>query len=174
MRTTNIKCPNCSKTNRIPVAAQGKPKCGNCGHHLPWIVDALDDDFAEVAEQADVPVLVDMWATWCGPCRMVSPVLDQLAHERAGDIKLVRVDVDQSGSVAPGGGRIGMDAAEIQALYPGQVEERPHKYVEGALYLRVVPDDSPSVLVFEVSPEGKVQRWRVGVPPQADYVEGCS
>lgn len=86
----------------------------------------------------------------------------------------VRVDVDQSGAVAPGGGRIGMDAAEIQALYPGQVEERPHKYVEGALYLRVVPDDSPSVLVFEVSPEGKVQRWRVGVPPQADYVEGCS
>ncbi|MFJ8957770.1 thioredoxin [Lentzea sp. NPDC102401] len=96
MRTTNITCPNCGKTNRIPVAAQGKPKCGNCARPLPWIVDALDVDFAEVAEQADVPVLVDMWATWCGPCRMVSPVLDQLAHERAGDIKLVRVDVDRA------------------------------------------------------------------------------
>lgn len=96
MRTTDIACPNCGKTNRIPVVAQGKPKCGNCGWPLPWIVDALDDDFAEVAEQAEVPVLVDMWATWCGPCRMVSPVLDQLAHERAGDIKLVRVDVDRA------------------------------------------------------------------------------
>ncbi|MFC3897143.1 thioredoxin [Lentzea rhizosphaerae] len=96
MRTTDLACPDCGKTNRIPVAAQGKPKCGNCGRPLPWIVDALDDDFAEVAEQADVPVLVDLWATWCGPCRMVSPVLDQLAHERAGDIKLVRVDVDRA------------------------------------------------------------------------------
>ncbi|MFD9701145.1 thioredoxin [Lentzea sp. NPDC059081] len=96
MRTTDIACPHCGKTNRVPVAAQGKPKCGNCGRPLPWIVDALDDDFGEAAEQADVPVLVDMWATWCGPCRMVSPVLDGLAHERAGDLKLVRVDVDRA------------------------------------------------------------------------------
>lgn len=96
MRTTEIACPNCGKTNRVPVAAQGKPKCGNCGRPMPWIVDALDADFAEVAELADVPVLVDLWATWCGPCRMVSPVLDQLATERAGDIKLVRVDVDRA------------------------------------------------------------------------------
>ncbi|SES44381.1 thioredoxin [Lentzea albida] len=96
MRTTGVACPNCGRTNRIPVAAQGRPKCGNCGRPLPWIVDALDGDFGEVAEQADVPVLVDMWATWCGPCRMVSPVLDQIAHERAGEIKLVRVDVDRA------------------------------------------------------------------------------
>ncbi|MCP2242407.1 thioredoxin [Lentzea aerocolonigenes] len=91
-----IECQNCGKKNRVPAAAQGKPKCGNCGQPLPWIADALDDTFAAVAEQADVPVLVDLWATWCGPCRMVSPVLDQLARERAGDIKLVRVDVDRA------------------------------------------------------------------------------
>jgi thioredoxin 2 len=70
------------------------PRCGNCHQNLPWIADAGDDDFAEVAERAPVPVLVDMWATWCGPCRMVSPALEELATERAGRIKLVKVDVD--------------------------------------------------------------------------------
>lgn len=88
--------------------------------------------------------------------------------------RLVRVDVDQPGAVAPGGGRIGMEAAQILALYPGQVEERPHKYVEGGSYLRVMPEDSATALVFEVAPDGLVQRWRVGLPPQVDYVEGCS
>jgi len=55
-----------------------------------------DDDFAAVAERASIPVLVDFWATWCGPCRMVSPALEQLATERTGVIKLVKVDVDRA------------------------------------------------------------------------------
>jgi thioredoxin 2 len=55
---------------------------------------AGDNDFALVAEQSRVPALIDFWAEWCGPCRMVSPVLDQLAQEKAGQIKLVKVDVD--------------------------------------------------------------------------------
>ena len=63
---------------------------------LPWIAEAGDDDFAAVAERASIPVLVDFWATWCGPCRMVSPALEQLATERAGVIKLVKVDVDRA------------------------------------------------------------------------------
>jgi thioredoxin 2 len=70
------------------------PKCGNCHQALPWIVDAGDDDFAAVAEHSPVPVLVDLWATWCGPCRMVSPALERIAVERAGELKLVKVDVD--------------------------------------------------------------------------------
>lgn len=60
-----------------------------------WIVDAGDQDYAEVVEKAGVPVLVDLWATWCGPCRMVSPALEKLATERAGQLKLVKVDVDK-------------------------------------------------------------------------------
>jgi thioredoxin 2 len=92
--TTTIRCPNCGSTNRLPAAAQGKPKCGHCHRPLPWIVDAGDDDFAAVAERSSLPVLVDMWAPWCGPCRMVSPALAQLAEERAGQIKLVKVNVD--------------------------------------------------------------------------------
>ncbi len=91
-----IKCPHCGRRNRVPAAASGTPRCGNCHKPLPWIVNAGDGTFAEVAEQSTVPVLVDLWAPWCGPCRMVSPALAQLATERAGSLKLVKVNVDES------------------------------------------------------------------------------
>jgi thioredoxin 2 len=93
-RTATVACPHCGRRNRVPAAGDGVPTCGNCHRHLPWVADAGDDDFAQVAEQASVPVLVDMWATWCGPCRMVSPALERLATSRAGELKLVKVDVD--------------------------------------------------------------------------------
>jgi thioredoxin 2 len=92
--TDIVTCPHCSKPNRVPEAASGKPRCGNCHQWLPWIAAAGDSNFSDVAEKASVPVLVDLWATWCGPCRMVSPALEQLATERAGQLKLVKVDVD--------------------------------------------------------------------------------
>ncbi|KUJ42287.1 thioredoxin [Streptomyces sp. NRRL F-5122] len=96
MQAATVSCPNCGRTNRVPVAAEGRPKCGHCKQALPWIVDASDDDFAEVADNAAPPVVVDLWATWCGPCRMVSPALEQVARELAGRIKLVKVDVDKN------------------------------------------------------------------------------
>ena len=96
MRTTTVVCQHCGKKNRLPVAASGTPKCGKCHEPLPWIVDAGDADFSEIAEQASIPVLVDLWAVWCAPCRQVSPVLARLAHERAGQLKLVKVDVDKA------------------------------------------------------------------------------
>ena len=91
-----IRCPHCGRRNRVPAVASGTPHCGNCHEALPWIVDAGDDTFAAVAEAASIPVLVDLWAPWCGPCRMVSPALAQLATELAGKIKLVKVNVDNS------------------------------------------------------------------------------
>ena len=91
-----VVCPHCERKNHVPAAAEGTPKCGNCHRPLPWIADAGDDDFHEVAEKAAIPVLVDLWAAWCGPCRMVSPALEQLARERAGRVKLVKVDVDKA------------------------------------------------------------------------------
>ena len=96
VRRTVVTCPHCGKRNRVPSVADGVPRCGNCHNSLPWIAEAGDDDFAAVAERASIPVLVDFWATWCGPCRMVSPALEQLATERAGVIKLVKVDVDRA------------------------------------------------------------------------------
>ena len=96
VRRTVVTCPHCGKRNRVPSVADGVPRCGNCHHSLPWIAEAADDDFAAIAERASIPVLVDFWATWCGPCRMVSPALEQLATERTGVIKLVKVDVDRA------------------------------------------------------------------------------
>ncbi len=87
-------CPSCGKKNRVPAAADGTPRCGNCHKPLPWIVDAGDATFAEIVERAGLPVLVDFWAPWCGPCRMVSPALEQIAGDLAGRIKLVKVNVD--------------------------------------------------------------------------------
>jgi thioredoxin 2 len=99
VRRSVVTCPHCGKRNRVPSVADGAPRCGNCHHALPWVAEAGDDDFAAVAERASIPVLVDFWATWCGPCRMVSPALEQLATERAGVIKLVKVDVDRASAL---------------------------------------------------------------------------
>jgi thioredoxin 2 len=100
MQSTVVTCPNCGKRNRVPAAADGKPRCAQCRQWLPWIVDVGDEDYAEAVEKSSVPVLVDLWATWCGPCRMVSPALEQLATERAGQLKLVKVDVDKAPAIS--------------------------------------------------------------------------
>ncbi|MFZ0229042.1 MAG: thioredoxin [Mycobacterium sp.] len=100
MESDIVTCPHCGKRNRVPAAADGKPRCANCHHWLPWVVDAGDRDFAEIVEKSTVPVLVDLWATWCGPCRMVSPALERLARERAGSLKLVKVDVDSAPAIS--------------------------------------------------------------------------
>lgn len=98
--TEIIQCPTCGRKNRVPAAATGKPQCGNCHSPLPWIAEADDDSFGPVVEGAVLPVLLDLWAPWCGPCRMVSPALEALARENAGRVKLVKVNVDKAPRVA--------------------------------------------------------------------------
>ena len=96
-----VACPKCGRKNRVPsVASSGTPRCGHCGAPLPWITDGGDDTFAEIVETSSVPVLVDLWAPWCGPCRMVSPALETLARDLGGRIKLVKVNVDDAPVVA--------------------------------------------------------------------------
>ena len=89
--------------------------------------------------------------------------------------KFARIDVDSADIVAPGGGKRGTSADEIRRQYAGRVEERAHEYVDGGKYLRIKDAGGGNgVLVFETDEGGKVGDWRIGVPPQVDYVEGCS
>ena len=96
MATRIVRCERCGRKNRVPAAASGTPRCGNCGAPLPWIADADDENFAEIAEHSAVPVVIDLWADWCRPCRMVSPALEQVARDLAGKVKLVKVDIEAS------------------------------------------------------------------------------
>lgn len=88
-----VTCRRCGKRNRVPAVATDVPRCGNCHEALPWIAGVGDEEFAEVAERVSMPVLVDLWATWCGLSWMVRPVVERLAAERAGEIKVVEVEV---------------------------------------------------------------------------------
>ncbi len=97
---TEVRCPSCGRRNRVPASASGTPRCGHCHAPLPWSVDAGDKTFDTVASKSRLPVLVDLWAPWCGPCRMVSPAVEQLSVELAGRLKVVKVNVDEAPAVA--------------------------------------------------------------------------
>ncbi len=98
--TEVVTCRRCGSRNRVPAAAAGRPRCARCKGELAWIAHADDSSFAEVAVGSPVGVVVDLWAPWCGPCAVVSPILEQLAGEFAGRVKLVKVDVDSSPRIA--------------------------------------------------------------------------
>ncbi|HTS51813.1 MAG TPA: thioredoxin TrxC [Burkholderiales bacterium] len=97
-----IRCPVCGTSNRLPrdkIERGLKPKCGRCKNALPIQLEPLtvtDGTFADEVEGAQLPVLVDAWAPWCGPCRIVAPVIDELATEMAGRVRVVKLNVDEN------------------------------------------------------------------------------
>ena len=105
-----VTCPKCGAKNRVDEtrAAESQPVCGKCGTKLPvpgqagaWgashPIAVTDESFArEVLGAGARPVLVDAWAPWCGPCRMIAPTLDQLAAESAGRYTIAKLNVDEN------------------------------------------------------------------------------
>jgi thioredoxin 2 len=79
----------------VPTVSHGLPRCASCQADLPWLVNAGDDDF-DAAVNTKSLVLVDLWATWCPPCKMVAPILEAMSRDLAGKLKVVKVDVDNS------------------------------------------------------------------------------
>ncbi len=139
--STIVACPSCGKKNRVPEAANGVPRCANCRAPLPWLTDAVDADFDRVAGESPLPVLVDLWAPWCGPCKMVAPGVAQAAHKLAGRLKVVKVNVDQAPAVSAR-----YDARSIPTLLildRGKVKARQVGAVPADALLRWVEAQAP-------------------------------
>ncbi len=101
-----LRCKACGTINRVPEERLQKnvaPICGRCASFLSLGAEPLtvsEGNFAEIVERSSLPVLVDFWAEWCGPCRMLAPAIEQLAGELDGRARVAKLNVDENPGLA--------------------------------------------------------------------------
>ncbi len=135
-QSTIIACPNCGTNNRVRPTRSGVPRCSVCHTLLPWIVEASPEQFDEEI-RASVPVLVDFWAPWCGPCRMISPLVERLGRDNAGRLKVVKLNVDDAPAISERYEIRGIpllvlfrDGSEVDRLVGAAPQEQLRKWLE--------------------------------------------
>ena len=117
-----VRCSSCGATNRVPLEKIGKglqPVCGRCRTALPFEnkpVKVTDANFAAEVERSSLLVLLDMWAPWCGPCVMLAPVIEELAAEMAGRVRVAKLNVDENPATAA---RFGVQSIPTLVLLKG-------------------------------------------------------
>lgn len=98
----SITCTFCDTLNRVELSGETHPICSECGR--PILIDrpvrVTDQDLERVVAEAGVPVLVDFYADWCGPCKMMAPVLDDVARDRRGQVLVAKLDTDGNPTMA--------------------------------------------------------------------------
>ncbi len=118
----HVVCPHCVATNRVPAAKlASQPKCGKCGERLftGHPAELTDESFPRMVSRSDIPVVVDFWAEWCGPCKMMSPAFAAAAAELEPDVRLAKLDTEVARSTAA---RFGIRNIPTLALFKGGKE----------------------------------------------------
>jgi thioredoxin 2 len=137
-RPVTVRCPFCERLNRVDLArVAAGPKCGPCGR--PLLLDrpvkTTEADFDETIRSASVPVLVDCYADWCGPCRMMAPALDELARERTGHLLVLKLDTDRNQALSM---RLGIRGIPTLIVYRGGGEVGRHVGIAQLAQLRTL------------------------------------
>lgn len=122
MNTINISCPNCNSTNRIPSnRLSDAPKCGQCKEALfqGKVVELTATNIASTLNHNDIPVLVDCWAPWCGPCRSFAPTFELAAQHEEPEIRFAKLNTEQEQEAA---GRWNIRSIPTLILFKGGKE----------------------------------------------------
>jgi thioredoxin 2 len=142
-----VSCPSCGKRNRLGYVSLGKTtRCGNCKAEIPAPTApaqaATAAEFDAALRDSALPLVVDFWAPWCGPCRQVSPIVETIAAMRNGAYKVVKVNIDEEPALAQ---EYGVQSIPMIGLFRnGRLERsslgaKPRQQIEAELGMLVIP-----------------------------------